>query len=184
MTTGPSGLARRAETNDARGRSDDPPADGDRALAIQAKADSGQVCKLAQARLIQLRANPNREEVARFARELSCEELRPQVTRLVEMTTGPSGLARRAETNDARGRSDDPPADGDRALAIQAKDDAARSCKFAEAQLAQLRADPNREEVVRFARDLSCEELRPQVTRLLESLGVSLSAGQNPAKGA
>ena len=59
-----------------------------------------------------------------------------------------------------------------------AKADSGQVCKLAQARLAQLRADPNREEVARFARELSCEELRPQVTRLLESLGVSLSVGQ------
>jgi hypothetical protein len=32
---------------------------------------------------------------------------------------------------------------------------------------------------MRFARELECEELRPQALRLLESLGVSLSAGED-----
>ena len=65
------------------------------------------------------------------------------------------------------------------APATQVRSDAARSCKLAEARLAQLRAEPNREEVMRFARELECEKLRPQALRLLESLGVSLSAGED-----
>jgi hypothetical protein len=65
------------------------------------------------------------------------------------------------------------------APATQVRSDAARSCKLAEARVAQLRAEPNREEVMRFARELECEELRPQALRLLESLGVSLSAGED-----
>ena len=65
------------------------------------------------------------------------------------------------------------------APATQGRSDAARSCKLAEERLAQLRAEPNREEVMRFARELECEELRPQALRLLESLGVSLSVEED-----
>jgi hypothetical protein len=82
---------------------------------------------------------------------------------------------------DVQSRQDDGPPP---TPAPEVRSDAAGSCKLDRARLVQLRADPNREEVARFARELSCEELRPQVTRLLESLGVSLSVGQNSAKGA
>jgi hypothetical protein len=34
-----------------------------------------------------------------------------------------------------------------------------------------LRANPTRAAVARFARQLACEDLRPQLQRLLESLG-------------
>ena len=163
---------------DVQGRQDDGPPPPPAAPAPEVRSDAAGSCKLDRARLAQLRADPNREEVARFARELSCEELRPQVTRLLEMTAGPSGLAGRADTNDSQGSRGDHPADGHKALASPAKADSGQVCKLAQARLAQLRADPNREEVARFARELSCEELRPQVTRLLESLGVSLSVGQ------
>ena len=109
-------------------------------------------------------------------------------------TTGPSATEvplsppadRHAELTrpDLQGRQDDGPRAPSPAPAPEVRSDAARSCQLAQTRLAQLSVHPNREEVARFARELSCEELRPQVTRLLESLGVSLSAGQNPAKGA
>ena len=44
-------------------------------------------------------------------------------------------------------------------------------CKREEASLEQLRADPKVDQVAEFARALACEDLRPQVQRLLESLG-------------
>ena len=193
-TTGPSAIEippsppadSRAEPTrtDVQGRQDDGRRAPSATPAPEVRSDAARSCQLAEARLAQLRADPNPDEVARFARELSCEELRPQVTRLLEMTSGPSRLAERAETSDPQGRRDDRPADGHRTLALSAPADGGQACKLAQARLAELRADPNRDEVARFARELSCEELRPQVTRLLESLGVSLSAGQNPAKGA
>jgi hypothetical protein len=43
-----------------------------------------QICKRDYERLTRLRASPERDEVARFERELGCERLRPQVVRLRE----------------------------------------------------------------------------------------------------
>jgi hypothetical protein len=37
--------------------------------------------------------------------------------------------------------------------------------------LSRLRASQSREDVVKFERELACEQLRPQVVRLKESLG-------------
>jgi hypothetical protein len=45
-----------------------------------------------------------------------------------------------------------------------------RSCDEEKATLAKLRASQSREDVVRFERELACEQLRPQVIRLRESL--------------
>jgi len=45
-----------------------------------------------------------------------------------------------------------------------------RSCDEERATLAKLRASQSREDVVRFERELACEQLRPQVIRLRESL--------------
>jgi hypothetical protein len=45
------------------------------------------------------------------------------------------------------------------------------ACKRDQVRLTQLRADPVRDDVMRFARELACEDLRPQVMRLVESLG-------------
>jgi hypothetical protein len=46
-----------------------------------------------------------------------------------------------------------------------------RSCDEERAMLARLRASQSREDVVKFERELGCEQLRPQVVRLKESLG-------------
>jgi len=46
-----------------------------------------------------------------------------------------------------------------------------RSCDEERAMLARLRASQSREDVVKFERELACEQLRPQVVRLKESLG-------------
>jgi hypothetical protein len=37
-------------------------------------------------------------------------------------------------------------------------------------RLQRLRADPNPDEIRKFERDLSCEQLRPQVQRLCDSI--------------
>jgi uncharacterized caspase-like protein len=54
--------------------------------------------------------------------------------------------------------------------------DAASVCVRDEQRLEQLRADPVAEQVVAFARSLSCPGLRTQVQRLLESVGGSRPA--------
>jgi hypothetical protein len=46
-------------------------------------------------------------------------------------------------------------------------------CKYDEERLTRLRADLERDEVVRFENELNCERLRPQVVRLRESLGAN-----------
>ena len=53
---------------------------------------------------------------------------------------------------------------------------AAQICKRDEARLAHLRVDPSAEQVAQFVRELGCEDLRPQVQRLAESLGVETGA--------
>ncbi len=45
-----------------------------------------------------------------------------------------------------------------------------RTCDDERATLARLRASQSREDVVKFERELNCEQLRPQVIRLKESL--------------
>jgi hypothetical protein len=60
--------------------------------------------------------------------------------------------------------------DREEAPQATAKADAAR-CRHDAETLQRLRANPTHDEVTRFARDLSCGELRPQVQRLVESVG-------------
>ena len=53
-------------------------------------------------------------------------------------------------------------------------------CKRDEDRLARLRGDPSSDEAARFANELGCEKLRPQLQRLLKSLGQAVPA---PAAG-
>ncbi len=53
-------------------------------------------------------------------------------------------------------------------------------CKRDADRLARLRGDPSSDEAARFANELGCEKLRPQLQRLLESLGQAVPA---PAAG-
>jgi hypothetical protein len=47
-------------------------------------------------------------------------------------------------------------------------------CKEAAAKLAKLRVSPTPEEVVRFEKDLACEQLRPQLVRLRENIPANI----------
>ena len=49
-------------------------------------------------------------------------------------------------------------------------------CKRDADRLARLRGDPSNDEAQRFAKELGCENLRPQLQRLLESLGGTAAA--------
>ncbi|HLW93282.1 MAG TPA: caspase family protein, partial [Roseiarcus sp.] len=54
-------------------------------------------------------------------------------------------------------------------------------CERDEARLAKLRVNPTASEVAEFAQALGCESLRPQVKRLMESVGVAPVAPVAPA---
>jgi hypothetical protein len=56
----------------------------------------------------------------------------------------------------------------------------ADACKRDEERLARLRAAPERDEVIRFARELGCDRLRAQVARLRESVGDTTTAAAQP----
>jgi hypothetical protein len=100
-----------------------------------------------------LRANPLPDDVDRFATQLKCEELRPQVKRLMESVGEPQSPPTKTPQPDAAAR---PIASG--------------SCDTEIAELAKLRANPDRKEAQAFASRLTCAVLRPQAQRLLESL--------------
>jgi hypothetical protein len=148
-----------------------------------------EICKRDAAQLAHLRINQERDEVTRFERELGCEKLRPQVIRLRESAAqGPSAPDAAGQTT---GRSA-PPIDptGPKAAAgdpgrdhgaeppeqpqsTESKTTAVSQdeiCKRDAAQLAHLRINQERDEVIRFERELGCERLRPQVIRLRESV--------------
>jgi len=130
-------------------------------------SDREQSCKRESEELTQLRADPIRENAARFARDLKCEDLRPQVERFMESL----GTENRADQRSA-------------ALEAPSKREASdrvEICKRESGKLSRLRADPIRENAARFAHDLKCEDLRPQVERLMESLGVENPTDQRSA---
>ena len=112
-------------------------------------------CKSDAAKLAALRSNPSPDQVAKFSSALTCEDLRPQVERFMESL----GMEISADVKTA-------------ALAAPTKSvsDIVQICTRESEELSRLRANPIRENAVRFARDLKCEDLKAQVARLLESI--------------
>ena len=114
------------------------------------------LCERDADRLVRLRANPTNEEASSFASELSCEKLRPQLSRLMESL----GFAMPAPQA--------PPA----AQAAVAERKPATDCASEQAALDRLRAEPSIDEAQAFWRGLQCERLRPQARMLMESLDI------------
>jgi Caspase domain len=112
-------------------------------------------CKSDAAKLAALRLNPSPDQVAKFSSALTCEDLRPQVERFMESL----GMEISADVKTA-------------ALEAPTKSvsDIVQICTRESEVLSRLRANPIRENAVRFARDLKCEDLKAQVARLLESI--------------
>jgi hypothetical protein len=166
-----------------------PPDDAARRLAPPAGADGApgarltalgtdEICKRDEDRLAQLRMNPSRGEAERFANELACEKLRPQVLALFE-SLAPAPAAADVSTAappDAKAASEaarpsPPVADAD--VAALTSDE---SCKRDEDRLAQLRMNPSSNELVRFANELGCQKLLPEVVSLIKSLAPAPAA--------
>ena len=120
------------------------------------------LCERDADRLVHLRANPTNEEASRFASELSCEKLRPQLSRLMESL----GFAMPAPAPQAPVTS--PPS----AQTAVAERKPASDCASEQAALDRLRADPSIDEAQAFWRGLQCERLRPQARMLMESLDI------------
>ncbi|MET3839571.1 caspase family protein [Bradyrhizobium sp. OAE829] len=136
-------------------------------------------CKKDEARLAKIRANPAHADLAALERDLGCERLRPQIVRLRESL--PKEIAK--ETAKDAPQPDQPSAAANPPTLQSAQSAPSgakpaqpapivqvRSCDEERATLAKLRASQSREDVVRFERELACEQLRPQVIRLRESL--------------
>jgi hypothetical protein len=135
-------------------------------------SNSDSICKRDEARLGRIRSNPSTNDITKFARELECERLRPQVNFLMaglgieptDVAPAPSSTTTMQQTTiqqlprSTAGNSD-----------VQA-------CARDAAQLARLRANPDPDQATQFSRNLVCEDLRPQVQRLLESLGKMIAA--------
>ena len=139
-----------------------PPAQAAPAKPAPAAVDPALACRRDEQRLARLRSNPVPDEIASFQRELSCARLRPQVQRLFESVA-------------SEPRPPSAPGDiGSKTLRQQAQDQPIRTedaCARDSARLARLRADPSIDAITRFERDLGCEQIRPQLQRLRESLG-------------
>jgi uncharacterized caspase-like protein len=110
------------------------------------------LCERDADRLVRLRANPTNEEASSFASELSCEKLRPQLSRLMESL----GFAM--------------PAPAPQAVVAERKP--ITDCASEQAALDRLRAEPSIDEAQGFWRGLQCERLRPQARMLMESLDI------------
>ena len=138
------------------------PAQAEPAKPALAAVDPALACSRDEQRLARLRSNPAPDEIASFQRELSCARLRPQVQRLFESIA-------------SEPRSPSAPVDsGSKTVGQRAQDQPIQTedaCSRDSARLARLRADPSIDAITRFERDLGCEQIRPQLQRLRESLG-------------
>lgn len=137
------------------------------------------LCSREEEKLNRLRANPDGGEIARFAKSFTCASLRPQVARLLDsINPAPSNPPETAvpTDGDAGGRAKKPAPDTIVASPQETEASPDRksdetTCKRDADRLVKLRANPVRQDIERFARDLHCEALRAQVARLLESIG-------------
>jgi hypothetical protein len=179
--------SRDAKAADEPTRPAAPPAETDAVagaqLAALAPAD---VCQRDEDRLAQLRSNPSRDEATRFANELACERLRPQVLSLMESLAAAAADASRGAVPEPQAHEDATtasPVGGADVAALKSDE----TCKHDEDRLARLRSTPSGEEAQRFASELGCEALRPQLRRLMESLGLVApaprSADASPSSG-
>ncbi len=131
--------------------------------AARDTADDG--CTRDEQRLARLRANPSRVDIANFQEELTCTRLRAQVQRLFESVD-----------SDARARAASAPIVNSPAAVKQAQSrpvvPAEDPCTRDNARLSQLRVNPSADALAKFDRELGCEQIRPQLLRLRESLGL------------
>ena len=110
-------------------------------------------CKAESARLQTLRSDPTPEAVSAFASEMSCAALRPQLARLMES----AGISAPAP----------PPA----MMRLAARTPDPAGCPGEVHELEALRADPDVDRAKALNSSLTCASLRPQLQRLLESMG-------------
>ena len=172
-----------AKPIDDAARPSAPPAGTDSAAGTQLSALApDEICRRDEDRLTQLRSNPTLEEVARFADELGCEKLRPQILSLIERI-GPSpaidGSNPAPPRAQVKNETESPaplPTGADTASPTSDE-----MCKREEERLVQLRLNPSSDEAQRFASELGCGKLRPQLQRLMESLDVGAPAPANPS---
>jgi hypothetical protein len=122
------------------------------------------VCASEREALDRLRAEPSAGAAGLFSRDLKCEGLRPQVRLLME-SLGPPDLVGSAAS------MDEPKAPEARPSTQLAAGANAASCQRETAELNHVRETPDLGDAKRFANALTCNALKPQVARLLESFG-------------
>ena len=127
--------------------------------------DPATACTRDEQRLARLRAEPSRDQIANFQKELSCDRLRSQVQRLLESMM-PEALQQAAPASPVT-------APAKPQVQAQARPMSTEEvCLRDAAQLMRLRAEPSADAIARFDRELGCEQIRPQLQRLRESLGL------------
>ena len=138
-----------------------------------ASAGSDDACKRDESRLASLQANPIADEAIRPERELTCTKLAPQLLAILDRLSrateaAPASAATGAvDTNSAGEATPSPSATPARGATSTASNDA---CKQDEERLARLRTNPSSEEATRFAQELRCETLRPELLALTGEL--------------
>ena len=130
---------------------------------------SDDACKRDEDRLAKLQANPTFDKAIRLASELTCIKLAPQLLAILEglshasetaPPSGPTGGSGTTSAGEAAPPSSESPATDAKSTT---PDDA---CKQDEERLARLRQAPSSEEAARFAQELRCGTLRPQLLAL------------------
>jgi hypothetical protein len=164
-------------------RSSAPPARTGGAAGTQLAALApDEICQRDEARLARLRSAPSLDEAARFANEVGCERLRPQVLSLMEsLAPIPAQDASTATPPGAKVESEtaypaSPPLGAD--VVSPASEE---TCKRDEERLVRLGSNPSGDEALRFVKELACEKLLPQLQRLLHTLDFDVSAPRAPA---
>ena len=161
------------------------------AASESASAASDDACKRDESRLANLQANPTADEAIRLERELTCTKLAPQLLAILDRLSrateaAPTSAATGAvDTNSAREATPPPSATPAREATSTASNDA---CKQDEERLARLRTNPSSEEATRFAQELRCETLRPELLALTGELAkpppTQTGSVSNEARGA
>jgi Caspase domain len=111
-------------------------------------------CKTESARLEALRHAPSSAEISAFAAELSCPALKPQLARLMES----EGMA-------ASAPAAQPVLEASRHPQVA-------DCESESREVEALRAQPDAARAKQLSDHLNCGKLRPQLGRILESLGL------------
>ena len=133
------------------------PASPERSPQPAEAVDPSLACSRDEQRLKRLRAEPAPDQIVRFEKELACPGLREQVRRLREsVSVEPAAPA--AAKNSARQQQ------------VDAGHRPAEACARDVEWLQRLRAEPNPDEIRKLERELSCEQIRPQVQRLCDSV--------------